>query len=105
MPEPEVVYVRVSRTVKAEIQQAAEQAGMTLNTWCANTLANAARGQGFPPPPQALPLPGAEHALTSYMTGERLLGPCGQHWPCRAGTEPLEDIGGISYCPCGIRVS
>lgn len=101
-----VVYVRLPGREKNRCVAAAEAAGMTVTAWAANVLRAAALGElGVPaPPPAVTPLPEPAEALAAWATGQRLIGPCGDTWPCRAAGEPLELVCGVSYCACGIRV-
>lgn len=97
--------VRLSPELRRLVADAAGHAGMTVNAWVANALRLAARdGLGLPPPaPASNPLPDPLAAVTAWAAGERLLGPCGKRWPCHAESD-LEDVDGVVWCVCGIRV-
>lgn len=99
------VHTRVPGEVKNLCVTAARAAGLSVNAWAANVLRLAALdAAGFPPPPPAAhPLPDPAATVAAYATGERLLGPCGRRWPCDAAG-PLEELAGVSWCGCGIRV-
>lgn len=103
---PAVLHVQLPAGLKNSVVEAAGHAGMSVTGWVANVLRLAARGElGLPaPPPASRPLPTPAEALLSYVGGERLLGPCGRSWPCDAAGD-LEEVGGVSWCPCGVRVS
>lgn len=101
-----VIYVRVPGWLKNKITAIAAENGMTVNTWAANVLQLATRNNPIPPPPARAPIPDATDTIRAYLTGERLLSPCGQPWPCRLDTEGTTTVAGLTYCTaCGIRTS
>lgn len=103
---PAVLHVQLPADLKNSVVEAAAAAGMSVTGWVANALRSAARhGLGLPdPPPASHPLPTPAEVVSSYVTGERLLGPCGRGWPCDAAGD-VEELGGVTWCRCGIRVS
>lgn len=103
---PAVLHVQLPAALKNEVVEAAGHAGMSVTGWVALVLRDAVRhGRGLPPaPPASHPLPDPAAVLASYVTGDRLLGPCGRGWPCDAAGE-LEVVAGAGWCRCGIRVS
>lgn len=103
---PAVLHVQLPPELKNAVVEAARHAGMSVTGWVANALLLAVRhGLALPdPPPARHPLPTPADVVASYVTGERLLGPCGKGWPCDAA-EAVEELGGIGWCRCGIRVA
>lgn len=101
-----VIYVRVPGWLKNQITRCATTSGLTVNAWAANVLELATRQDPLPPAPARAPLPDTVDTLRAYLTGNRLLAPCGQPWPCDVDTAGTHDTAGISWCnACGIRTS
>lgn len=103
-----VLYVRVPGQLKNEITAAADAAGISITSWCANQLRLALRSErGFPPPPPAAaPLPGPAEALHAWVHDTPLITPCGQTGTCAGLTEPADTLHGVRWCSsCGIRLA
>jgi len=99
------VVVQVPGWFKNELIAHCESLETSLNSWIVYTLREGLRaGAGLPPAPPALaPLPTIEDTLRAYVSGERIVMPCGKPGPC-AGDNPVP-LGGFEYCPeCSIRV-
>lgn len=99
------LVIRIPGWFKNEILEHVQSLEVPVNTWAISVLREALRAQqGLPPaPPAAAPLPTISDVLRSYVTGEKVLMPCGQPGPC-AGDDPVE-LGGYAYCrECSIRV-
>jgi len=79
-----------------------------MNEWCGIVLRQAveeARGLPTPPPPAA-PIPRKVDILREYLTGETILEPCGQPYPCQRERNDSEFHGSIEFCGyCRIMVS
>lgn len=102
---PAILHIQLPADLKNAVVDAARDSGLSVTGWVANILRLAVRdSQGLPPPPPAAgPIPDPAATLRAYVTGERLLGPCGQPWPCDANSA-TETVGGFEWCRCGIRV-
>lgn len=99
------LVIRIPGWFKNEILEHVDSLGTQVNIWVTSALREALRAQqGLPPaPPAAAPLPTLDEVLRSYVTGEKLLMPCGKPGPC-AGEDPVE-LGSFWYCrECSIRV-
>lgn len=75
--------------------------GVSLQRWLAVTVLSALReGRGLPPLVEGSALPDAGDVLRAYLSGERVLQPCG-----RTDCVPSPvDVGGVLFCDeCGVR--
>ena len=94
--------------VKERIVEAAAVEGVSVSHFCAAVLCEAAGDTiGFPaPPPAVAPVPSLSDVLRSYVEGSaRLIGPCGDVWPCEYSPEDSRWIGDCEFCGhCSIRV-
>ena len=101
-----VVYVRMPGWLKNQITAAAVESGLSVTAWATNILRQGARGElNLPnPPPASHALPTPADVIAGYAKGERLLGPCGKSWPCDAAEGPVEELHGVTFCACGIRL-
>lgn len=106
-------YVRVSvlmpRWVKDELRKAADEVGLPVSTYSSYALVRAARDTiGVPePPPASAPVPTVSDVLRAYVEGndDRLIGPCGERWPCGYDPDSSKYIGKIEFCDvCNVRV-
>jgi len=105
--------VRVSILLPAwlrdKLDEAAHKADMPRSTWICLML----RNHYFDtleipaPPPAAAPIPSTSDVLKSYVDGSfRLMGPCGERWPCEYETSESDFIVDYEFCGhCGIRVN
>lgn len=102
---PATLHVQLPPSLKNAVVEAAAREGVSVTSWVTGALRWAVRdGLGLPPPPPAShPMPTPADVVSAWATGTRLLGPCGQSWPC-AAAEGVEEAGGASWCRCGIRV-
>ena len=102
---PAVLHIQLPPALKNSVVEAAGHAGMSVTGWVANVLRLAVRGElGIPePPPPSRPLPTPAESLLAYLTGERVIGPCGRSWPCDA-VSGTEVVAGVEWCRCGIRL-
>ena len=97
------LHVTVPADLKAEIVAALPD-GTSLNQWVLNALWNELRFGGTPRPIPA-PVPSVADVLASYVSGDRLLGPCGNRWPC-AGDSARRQVGVRSFCDeCGVCIA
>lgn len=96
------IRVRVPGWLKNDILAFAERQGMSFGQWCAVALYVAVReGGGLPVRPVGRGLPGVDDVLRAYLSGERLLMPCGV---VECGFVE-EVVGGVGFCGvCGVRV-
>lgn len=105
------LHVHIPRWVKDMLFECAEREGVTVGVFASSVLLEAARDtMGLPaPPPAVARVPTVQEVLRAYVEGsaDRLIGPCGELWPC--GYEPA-DSAWISDClefcgKCNIRVN
>lgn len=105
---PAVIVLRLPGKYKNAIIDHAQQLGVPYTNWCVETLITALNNQQGhpPPPPPAAPLPTPQQQLHAYLTGQKLLLPCGQTGTQCPGTTNPEKLGSHHYCPqCKIRVT
>jgi len=97
--------IRIPGTLKQQIHNHLTQNNQTLNQWLTSLIHNALHNNWtVPPPPAERNIPTHADQIRAYATGERLLGPCGDPWPCGA-VEGCTVSGGVSFCDvCGLRV-
>lgn len=101
------LHIRLPQWVKGLVEAAAEEEGMSMSQYCAHVLAMLARDTiGVPLPPiAAAPLPTVSDVLRTYVEGSKMIGPCGEHWPCEYSEESSKFIGDAEFCgECNIRV-
>lgn len=104
-------YIRMSISLPNEVREmaidAAEILGIPLYQFMAAAIREHARDTiGLPkPPPAHAPIPTVAEVLRSYVDGEsRLIGPCGERWPCKYDEQAPEIVGDWEFCrSCGIR--
>jgi len=85
----------------------AKKLGVPYTNWAVLALVKHLNDEtGVPePPPARAPLPSPVDELNAYLRGERLLLPCGREGLSCPGTERIEFVGGLGFCPeCRIRV-
>lgn len=103
------VSVLMPLWVKEALREAAEVEGLPLSTYASHALIAAARDTiGVPkPPPAAAPIPSVSDVLREYINGDsRLIGPCGERWPCPYDPQASKYIGDAEFCAhCDVRVS
>lgn len=96
------LHVMVPAGLKADILDVLPE-GVSLNQWVLNALWNELRFGGSPRPvPKAAP--SVAEVVGAYVSGERLLGPCGERWPCGLD-EGRVRVGVRVFCGvCGVGV-
>lgn len=108
-----VLYVRLPKDTRDAVARAAQDAGISINAWCARTLHEATH---HATPHDALQhttqhdtTPHATHHITvvdvirNITQGHPLIAPCGRTWPCTE-TQGTTTIAGQNYCTtCNIR--
>lgn len=103
--------VRMTISIPNEVRelsiQAAEELDIPLAQFISAALREYARDTiGLPkPPPASAPVPSVSDVLRSYVEGsERLIGPCGEKWPCGYNETAPEHLNDWEFCgSCGIR--
>jgi len=103
--------VRMTLNIPNDVRElsisAAEFLGVPLSQFIAAALREYARDTiGLPkPPPAAAPVPSVSDVLRSYVEGgDRMIGPCGEKWPCLYDGSVPERVGDWEFCRhCGIR--
>lgn len=94
--------------VKELLNAAAESEGVAVSTLASHILVEGARDTiDIPkPPPAAAPIPTVTDVLRSYVEGSsRLIGPCGEAWPCEYDENLSQYIGDCEFCHhCNVRV-
>jgi hypothetical protein len=102
------LHLHIPIWVKELLFEAAEREGTPLSTLAACLLKEAAKGRmGLPPAPEPVcPIPSLPDVLRAYVEGsDRLIGPCGNSWPCEYRQECSDWIGDLEFCyHCGVRV-
>lgn len=101
------LHIHMPSWVKELVVAAAEEEGMSMSQYCAHVLAVRARDTiGIPIPPAAVaPLPTVSDVLRTYVEGSKMIGPCGDAWPCEYREEGSKFIGDAEFCgECNIRV-
>ena len=105
--------VRMTISIPNEVREmsilASEELDIPLAQFIAAALREYARDTiGLPkPPPASAPIPTVSDVLREYISGEnRLIGPCGQSWPCEYDSTTPETVGEWEFCgSCGIRTA
>lgn len=107
--ETEEIRILVPVWVKDLVRQAAAREGVPVATLAASMLVEGARDTiGLPKPPDPVaPIPSVSDVLRAYVAGEeRMIGPCGNSWPCEYDESESKYIGDCEFCGhCDIRVS
>ena len=101
------IHMSMPAWVKELIAEAAEAEGMSMSQYCAHILALRARDTiGIPnPPPAVAPIPTVSDVLRTYVDGSKMIGPCGEPWPCEYREESSKFIGDAEFCgTCNVRV-
>lgn len=101
------LHIHMPQWVKELVASAAEEEGLSMSQYCAHVLAMRARDTiGVPnPPPAAAPIPSVSDVLRSYVDGGKLIGPCGEPWPCQYSEDSSKFIGDVEFCgECNVRV-
>ena len=99
------VVARIPGWLKNRVLQQAEENNISINGWLTNAILTQLN-HGVPAPPARHPLPTPADELRAYMTGDVLLGPCGQVKELCVGVgERVESVSGeFGFCSaCGIR--
>jgi len=80
------LHISVPLWLKASLKEAADVEGLSVSQYCCFVLEGAARDTiGLPKRPDPVaPIPSVSDVLRGYVSGEgdRLIGPCGDAWPC-----------------------
>ena len=103
--------VRMTISIPNEVRklaiEASEECDIPLTQFISYAIREAARDTiGIPkPPPAVAPVPSVSDVLRSYVEGgERLIGPCGERWPCQYAETAPEVLNDWEFCgSCGIR--
>jgi hypothetical protein len=107
VPEPGEVKVQLHVVVPAWLKEEVVGAlnGVSLNQWVLNALWNELRFGGCPRPVPSC-APSVVDVVGAYVSGERLLGPCGERWPCGVdGVGGRVFVGSRVFCGvCGVGV-
>jgi len=101
------LHLRMPAWVKELVAEAAAAEGMAMAQYCAHVLAGCARDTiGIPePPPAVAALPTVSDVLRTYIEGSKMIGPCGNAWPCEYSEEASKFIGDAEFCgSCNVRV-
>ena len=102
--KPVNLHVRIPSDLKNQIIDAAEAEGVSVNGWCMNAL-KSILVDGMKAPAPVAPVVTVESVVRGYVSGERVLAPCGAVWPC-AGEGRVSELSGFRWCDeCGIRLS
>ena len=106
-PDEQVnLAVRIPGWLKNEVVDYLEETDQSLNEWFGAVLLRGLReGWGVPEPPRAgRPLPSTADEVRAWAVGERLLGPCGEVWPC-GGSDGGRVVSGLRFCSvCSVRL-
>jgi hypothetical protein len=99
------MQIRLPGWLKNLLVSRADAAGLSLQAYCANALFLAAERDWLPFPPPLAPVPTAMDGLRAYLSGEKLLEPCGRFSPCERQGVPEVTVDTVSYCGvCQIRL-
>lgn len=102
------LHISLPFWVKKLIAEAAESEGMSMSQYCALVLSVCARDTiGLPKPPDPVaPPPTVADVLRSYVDGSnKLIGPCGDSWPCGYDADESKWIGDCEFCAsCNVRI-
>lgn len=99
------LQTRLPGWLKNRIVGRAEAEGLSVQAWVANVLYLAVDSDFPPPPPARAPIPTEMDALRAYLTGERLLEPCGRPAPCERREVPEVTVDSVAYCGhCRVRI-
>ena len=102
----EYLQVRLDGELKNQVIDLCEKEECSLNAWLVEVIKDALRvKKGLPKPPRGVaPLPTPALALRAWMSGERLLAPCGKTSPCEGMKVEPEIHDGLQFCSvCRIR--
>lgn len=96
------LHISVPAWLKSSLQEAAAEEGMSVSQYCCFALEGAARDTiGLPKRPDpAAPIPTVTDVLRGYVSGEgdRLIGPCGDSWPCEYNPDLEFRLGDYRLC-------
>lgn len=96
------LHISVPVWLKNVLQEAAEEKGMSVSQLCCFVLDAGARDTIDLPkrPDPAAPVPTVADVLRGYVAGEvdRLIGPCGDPWPCSYDPEQEFVLGEFRFC-------
>lgn len=99
------VVARIPGWLKNKILEQAEADNISINGWLTNAILTQLN-HATPAPAPRHPIPTPADQLRAYMTGEALLGPCGNPIDqCAAPSDRIESASGdYAFCgACGIR--
>lgn len=101
--------VSVPRWLRERLVEVAARDGVSVSELCSVMLLKACGDTiGVPaPPPAVAPIPSVSDVLRDYVSGEgRLVGPCGERWPCGFERGQGVFIGDLEFCSvCNVRVN
>lgn len=96
------LVVRVPGWLKNDVIKHCKERKISINDWMSTVMLEAIReGKGLPPaPPPMKALPTQTELLRSYLSGERIIQPCG-----KTDCEPVfEQLQNMKFCQkCGVR--
>ena len=95
------LHVWMPQWVKDLVAAAADAEGVSMSQYCAVQLSRCARDTiGLPKPPDPVaPPPTVADVLKSYVAGEtKLIGSCGEAWPCGYSPDKAHWIGDFEFC-------
>ena len=94
--------------VRNQIAEHCAEIGVSMTEWIGVTLRKAVEeARGLPaPPPASAPIPTRVDILRQYLTGETVLEPCGQPYPCERERFDPEFHGSLEFCGhCRIMIN
>ena len=97
------IVIQIPGWLKNQLLEHCQKHNTTINKWVANQIRESLRqNAGLPPaPPAKNPIPTTQDQIRAYLSGEKLLNPCGKT-DCQLVIEQLQNF---KFCKnCGIRV-
>lgn len=102
------LHISLPIWVKELVSAAAAAENTSVSQYCAHALSTLARDTiGVPrTPPAVAPVPTVSDVLRNYVEGNsKLIGPCGDAWPCGYSADQSNWIGDCEFCAeCNVRV-
>tara|TARA_B100000287_G_scaffold346532_1_gene334172 strand:+ start:224 stop:571 length:348 start_codon:yes stop_codon:yes gene_type:complete len=103
------LHISVPIWLKDLLIESAEKEGMSVAGYCALKLESSARDTiGVIRSHPVAPIPSVSDVLRNYVEGkgERLIGPCGESWPCEYDPSESKMLGNYEFCNhCGVCVA
>ena len=95
----------VPEEVHQALRDKADEAGMNFRQYLLSVFRYAIEDT-MPMAPAITPPPTLRTVLEAYHKGEKLLGPCGETWPCAMETKGVDDCEGVEWCrACNVRLN